>query len=79
MSTDPTSVSWTLHALDKARQLGFARADVEAVVLDEHRRRRRNPGEAGWRVVAGRIVVVYEYPDGDDLLVARVVTVWRRR
>jgi hypothetical protein len=59
--------------------LGFARADVEAAVLDEHRRRRRNPGEAGWEVVAGRIVVVYEYPDGDDLLVARVVTVWRRR
>lgn len=38
------SVSWTLHALDKARQLGFARAGVESAVL-----------------------------------VARVVTVWRRR
>jgi hypothetical protein len=36
------------------------------------------PGEAGWKVVAGRIVVVYEHPDGDGLLVARV-TVWRRR
>ena len=79
VSTDPTSVSWTLHALDKARQLGFARADVEAAVLDRHRGRRRNAGEAGWKVVAGRIVVVHEYPDGDDLLVARVVTVWRRR
>lgn len=79
VSTDPVAVSWTLHALDKARQLGFARTDVEAVVLGGRRKRRRNAGEAGWKVVAGRIVVVYEHPDGDDPLVARVVTVWRRR
>jgi hypothetical protein len=76
---DPVSVSWTLHAIDKARQLGFARADVEAAVLDGHRGRHRNAGEAGWKVVAGRFVVVYEHPDGGDPLFARVVTVWRRR
>jgi len=77
--TDPIFVSWTLHALDKARQLGFSRGDVEAAVLGGHRRRRRNPGNAGWQVVHGRLVVVYEHPDGDDSTTARVVTVWRQR
>jgi hypothetical protein len=75
---DPIFVSWTLHALDKARQLGFARSDVEAAVLSGHRQRRRNAGKAGWLVVGERLVVVYEHPDDDDPLTARVVTVWRR-
>ena len=79
MPTDPVSVSWTLHALDKAQQLGFPRIDVEAAVLGGHRARRRNAGQAAWMVVAGRLVVVYEHPDGDDPLAARVVTVWRQR
>jgi hypothetical protein len=79
VSTDPVSVSWTLHTLDKARQLGFTRADIEAAVLVGHRKRRRNAGEAAWKVVSGGIVVVYEHPDGGDPLIARVVTVWRRR
>ncbi|MFI5004623.1 MAG: DUF4258 domain-containing protein [Solirubrobacterales bacterium] len=78
MSTDPAFVSWTLHALDKAQRLGFARSDIEAAVLDGHSQRRRNPGKAGWQVVGGRFVVVYEHPDGDDPLTVRVVTVWRR-
>ncbi|HEY7831355.1 MAG TPA: hypothetical protein VIC06_12410 [Solirubrobacteraceae bacterium] len=47
MPADPVFVSWTLHALDKARQLGFARSDVEAAVLSGHRERRRNAGEGG--------------------------------
>lgn len=79
MPTEPISVRWTLHALDKARQLGFARHDVEEALLAGHRRRRRNKGEAAWLIMAGRLVVAYEYPDGDDPLVARVVTIWRRR
>jgi hypothetical protein len=75
---EPVFVSWTLHALDKARQLGFARSDVEASVLGGYRQRRRNTGKAGWLLVGGRLVVVYEHPDDDDPLTARVVTVWRR-
>jgi hypothetical protein len=39
---DPVFVSWTLHAFDKARQLGFARGDVEAAVLGGHRGRQLN-------------------------------------
>jgi predicted secreted Zn-dependent protease len=77
--SDPISVRWTLHALDKAQKLGFARHDVESVLLERHRERRRNAGEAAWRVVAGRLVIAYEHPDDDGPLAARVVTVWRRR
>ena len=79
MPTDPSSVSWTLHALDKAQQLGFARRDVESALLEGHRGRRRNKGQARWLLSSGRLVIVYEYPDGEDLLVARIVTAWRRR
>jgi hypothetical protein len=79
VSTDPSSVRWTLHALDKAQQLGFARQDVESALLEGHRKRRRNKGRAHWQVAAGRLVIAYEHPDGDDPLAARIVTVWRRR
>lgn len=68
---DPVFVSWTLHALDKARQLGFARSDVEVAVLGGHRERRLNAGKAGWLIVGKRIVMAYEHPDGDDPLTAR--------
>jgi hypothetical protein len=79
VAADPISVRWTRHALDKAQQLGFPRPDVEAALLERHRERRRNRGNAGWRVTAGRLLIVYEHPDGDDPLVARIVTIWRQR
>jgi hypothetical protein len=72
-------VRWTSHAIDKARQLGFPRHAVESALLEGHHERRRNKGSAGWQIAAGRLVVVYEYPDSDDALAARIVTVWRRR
>jgi hypothetical protein len=76
---DPISVRWTLHALDKAQKLGFARHGVESVLLERHRERRRNAGQAAWRIAAGRLVIAYEHPDDDNPLAARIVTVWRRR
>jgi hypothetical protein len=79
MSADPISVRWTDHALAKAQQIGFTRAGVEALLLDGHQGRRRNDGDAEWRLTVGRLVIAYEHPDGDDQLVARIVTVWRRR
>jgi hypothetical protein len=79
VAIDPISIRWTLHALGKAQQLGFARRDVESALLEHHRERQRNPGRARWRVIIGRMAIAYEHPDGDDPLVARVVTVWRRR
>jgi hypothetical protein len=77
--TDPTSVRWTLHALDKAQRLGYPRQDVESALLEGHGERERNKGSARWQVAAGRLVIAYEHPDGDDPLVARIVTLWRRR
>jgi hypothetical protein len=47
------------------------------VVLEEHVRRQGNPGMADWRVRRGTLVVLYDWPDGDDETTARVVTVWR--
>jgi hypothetical protein len=51
----------------------------ESALLEGHRQRRRNKGQAHWILAAGRLVIAYEYPDGENLLVARIVTVWRRR
>jgi hypothetical protein len=78
-ATDPISVVWTLHALDKARQLGFARQDVEEALLGGHRERRRNKGGAAWLLTAGPLVIAYEHPDQGDPLAVRIVTIWRRR
>jgi hypothetical protein len=79
MPRDPISVRWTDDALAKAQQIGFTRANIEAVLRDGHQDRRRNDGDAQWRLTVGRLIIAYEYPDEDDPLVARTVTVWRRR
>lgn len=50
--------AWAHHALDKARQLGFARQDVEAMLLERHRDRRRNKDEAAWQIQRGYLPLV---------------------
>jgi hypothetical protein len=77
-AAQPRIVRWSDHALVKADVLGFARADVEAAVLELHHDRRANTGAADWLVHAGRLVVAYNHPDGDDEFAAFVVTLWRR-
>ena len=62
-----------------AYYLGFARSDVERLLLEQHHARTRNSGAAGWRLLVGRLVLVYDHPDGDDPSAARLVTLWRRR
>jgi hypothetical protein len=74
---EPRLVRLTDHALAKAELLGIARTDIEQAVLTRHRQRRRNTGAADWLIVAGRLAIAYNHPDGDDDLVARVVTLWR--
>jgi hypothetical protein len=66
-------------SLVKAQLLGFAHSDVERALLDNHERRRRNPGLADWRLTAGRLVIVYHYPDRGDASTACIVTLWRRK
>jgi hypothetical protein len=61
---EPSSVRWTDHALAKAQQIGFTRANVESLLLDSHHDRQRNDGDAQWRLTVGRIVIAYEFRMG---------------
>jgi hypothetical protein len=65
-ASQPQVVTWSDHALAKADVLGIAR-------------RRRNTRAADWLLLAGRLAIAYNHPDGDDELTAHVVTLWRRR
>ena len=76
---EPTLVRWSDHALAKAELLAITRSDVESAVLQGHAGRRRNAGDAEWRVTVGRLVVLYDHPDHDDSTAVRIVTLWRRR
>jgi hypothetical protein len=73
----PHRVAFTDHAAERAARHAVAATDVADVVLEEHPRRRANPGAAGWQVRRGGLVVVYDWPDEDDQTTARVVTLWR--
>jgi hypothetical protein len=75
---EPRIVRWSDHALVKADLLGYAHIDVETAVLEAHASRRANTGAADWLVEAGRLVVAYNHPDGDDEFAAFIVTLWRR-
>ena len=71
----PYLVRFTDHAARRAGRRGIGLATV----VDLHDRRRRNPGGAAeWRVEGGGIVVLYDWPTGDDHGVALVRSVWRR-
>jgi hypothetical protein len=75
----PYRVRWTDHALEKAMLLDIPRRDVEHAVIERHHVRRRNARPASWRIMAGRLVIVYVHPDHGDASTARIVTLWRRR
>jgi hypothetical protein len=75
----PYRVRWTDHALEKAVLLDIPRRDVERTVIERHHARRRNARPASWRLIAGRLVIVYVHPDHRDTSTARIVTLWRRR
>jgi len=64
------------HAVDRAEQNGWTPTDVSELVLRHHDQRRRNSGAAQWRIVAGAVTVLYDWPDGVDATTARVVTMW---
>ena len=60
-------------------RLGYTRMRVKDILLERHPQRRRNPGQAGWRVSDDKLAIVYEHPDGDDAATARIVSLWRRK
>ena len=77
VATPPIRVRWTDHALVKAAALGTTQRDVEHALLENHDRRRRNPGPAEWRVTANRLVILYDFPYRGDASLACIVTLWR--
>jgi hypothetical protein len=72
-------VEWTSHALAKAEELSIPRSDIEDAVLERHHERTGNTGAADWLILADRLAVAYNHPDGDDWITARIITLWRPR
>jgi hypothetical protein len=72
----PHRVAFTDHAAERAERYAVPYSDVADTVLEEHTRRRTNPGSADWQIRRGRLVVVYDWPDAGDDTRARVVSLW---
>jgi hypothetical protein len=79
VTSAPSIVRWTDHALTKADFLDIARANVEDAVLDHFAARMRNGGAGDWKLVRDRMVVIFNHPDEGEDIAARVVTLWRQR
>jgi hypothetical protein len=75
----PLSIFWTAHALKRLPERGLTRDMVERAVLENHVARESNVGEADWRVDAGRFLVVYDFPVGDNWNAIRIITAWPKR
>jgi hypothetical protein len=75
----PHLVRLTDHAAWRAERRGIGRDLIEALVLEAHEQGRVNKGgAAAWRIEARGIVVLYDWPAGDDRAAALVRSVWRR-
>lgn len=73
----PAIVAFTRHAERRLAERGIPTSEAAEVVLSEHHRRRRNPGEADWLVRGGGIALAYNWPDEGDEATALVVSGWR--
>jgi hypothetical protein len=71
--------TWTIHAEERLPQRELTRARVERAVRELHPIREANQGAAAWRIDTGRLVVVYDHPDGDDIDAVRIVSAWSKR
>ena len=73
---------WSFHAILRLDQRHLSQSDVERAILDGHRGRQVNDGQADW-LIAGmtaygvRFEAVYDHPVGDDDKTARIVSAWR--
>jgi hypothetical protein len=75
----PSRVEFSTHARDRCEQYGRTPTDMAEAVLTDHHRRERNQGRAGWKLVAHGTVIVYDWPADNDVLTARVVSLWPAR
>ncbi|MQA74903.1 MAG: hypothetical protein GEU88_11280 [Solirubrobacterales bacterium] len=73
----PIRVAFTRHAEWRAEERGVSAQAAADLVLDEHRRRPRNPGTADSRVSGRGVGVAYDWPASGDATLAVIVTVWR--
>lgn len=73
----PALVVFTWHAERRAVERGLVLSELAELVLNHHDRRRRNPGEADWVIHAAGVVIVYDWPDGNDATTALVISAWR--
>jgi hypothetical protein len=73
----PVIVIFTAHGQRRAFERGLSVKDVAEIVLAQHHRRQRNPGEADWLVRDRGIAISYNWPDAGDATTALVVSCWR--
>jgi hypothetical protein len=71
--------AWTEHAEERLDDRKLTKKLVEQAIREGHPMRQANKGEADWRLVCGRFVVIYDYSDGEDIDTVRIVSVWVRR
>jgi hypothetical protein len=69
---------WTTHAEERLYDRKLTKDLVERAIREGHPMRETNVGEADWRVISGRFVVIYDHPDGEDIDAVRIVSVWAR-
>ncbi len=74
--TPPSRVAFSEHAIEQLARRGLSAEQVADAVLNSHDRRRRNPRSADWLLRARGVVAAYNWPDGDDVATAYVVSVW---
>ncbi len=70
---------WTLHAEERLDDRELTKDLVEQAIREGHPMRQINRGEADWRILAGRFVVIYDHPHGEDIGAVLIVSVWTRR
>jgi hypothetical protein len=73
----PAIVVFTRHAERRAVERRLSPYDLAELLLAHHDQRRRNVGDADWLVRSGGVVIVYDWPDGEDDATALVISVWR--
>ena len=74
---EPATVILSFHAEARRAATGVTREQVVEAIRVGHGRRRRNSGSSDWRIRAGAVSVLYNWPHDGDHAVAFVVTVYR--
>lgn len=77
MASTPAIVVFTSHGERRARERHLDPHHLAELLLSNHERRKRNPGQADWLVRTGGVAIAYDWPDGSDQATALVISAWR--